>query len=98
MQPIIYGNDTQVHPTTNTFLYSLLLSWELSGAIMQEKSRASEKYNTLSSGQAKAIALEHLTVQKKKANHASRKARESYERHFSRKVRPRSVLRTGDRV
>lgn len=65
---------------------------------MKEKTRTPREYSTLSLVQKKLIALEHLELLKKKADRASKKARESHKRYFNKKVQHRLVFRTGEWV
>lgn len=83
-----YG--TQINRSKYTSISSLELGRKPPGAILKENTRFLEAYSTLSSVQAKLIAFEHLKVLETEANHASQRAKESYNQHSitNRKHRP----------
>lgn len=96
VQPLTYGYNAQVHCTTKTVLFSLMLSREPPGAIIRKKSRSSEDYITMKPVLEKQKVLENLRLHRKQAKRALQKARESYKRYFNKKVRHRPIIKTGD--
>lgn len=80
----------KLHCTTNTSMFSLVLSREPLGALLSEKIKTPEGYSTISPTQTKLKALESLKLFKQRAEKISEKGKESHEKFFKKGERTAS--------
>lgn len=97
MQPIAYGYNTQVHCTTRTFPISLIHRRE-PPRDLTSKVETTEEVSRLNSAQEKLKVVEQFFRLRARANIATHTARESYARHFIRRVRHSPVFWPGELV
>lgn len=85
--------NTHVHRTCDTSPFSLVLSWEPTGALVSEKTRIPEEHSTAAPVQAELKVLKNLTTLKRRVEDSSQKARVLYKRYFNKKVGQLAKLR-----
>ena len=101
VQPLTYGYNCQVHRTTGTTPFSLVLSREPPGPmdIVPTKVADGESHGeTLTPRQMKARVLDKLRLMSARAEEKARRAQVSYKRYFDRRVRHVPQFEVGDWV
>lgn len=74
VRPLTYGYNRQVHRTTNTSPFSLMLSKETPEASMSKNTRKPKEPSTLPPAQAIQKSLENLRLLKQRVKRASNQA------------------------
>lgn len=97
VQPVTYEYNTQVHHTSQTSLFSLILSRDFLGALAIQISTSANICRP-SASHSKLKLPERLRELRDTADKAAITARESFAKHFNRHIRLRPVFCRGGTV